>query len=80
MVSSVPNSFGSSQLIYLSNPRMTTLLRFCKQHKVVTLLLIGGVAFGIYRMFGTTTKVVTPITKSVAVTEGTLRVSVSGSG
>lgn len=59
---------------------MTTLLRFCKQHKVVTLLLIGGVAFGIYRMFGTATPVATPTTKSVAVTEGTIRVSVSGSG
>lgn len=59
---------------------MTTLLRFCKQHKVVTLLLIGGVAFGFYRLFGTTAPVATPTTKSVAVTEGTLRVSVSGSG
>ncbi len=59
---------------------MNTVLTFGKQHPLITLLLIGGVAFGLYQVLGSSAPVETTRTREVAVTTGTLRESVSGSG
>ncbi len=60
---------------------MNAIFLFLKSHKLVLLLVLGGVAFGLSQVFGTTSpSAALPTSTSVGVTKGILRVSVSGSG
>lgn len=61
---------------------MNKIFSFIKEHKVVTIVVASLLAYGGYAIFGAsdTAPIATTKTEIVAVTKGTLRVTVSGSG
>lgn len=61
---------------------MNQLFALVRAHRLITFILLGGIAFGVYALFFTTDEVATPTAERriVAVERGTLTVGVSGSG